>query len=64
MGDVDGPAVAKRFYEELMQKDTINLDDIPYALDSAICSLRKTGVPPHRWATFIHMGHSSGFCGQ
>jgi hypothetical protein len=56
MGDVDEPTLARHFYEELMMKESIEFDDIPYALDFAVLSLRKTGVPPHRWATFIHMG--------
>jgi hypothetical protein len=56
MGDVDGPTVAKHFYKELMKKESIEFDDIPHALDFAVQSLREEGVPPHRWATFIHMG--------
>jgi hypothetical protein len=56
MGDVDGPTVASQFYGELMKKETIDCDDIAYALDSAVQDLRRTGVPPHRWATYIHMG--------
>jgi hypothetical protein len=56
MNDIDGPTVAKSFYEELMKKDTIEFDDIPFALDLAIQTLRHTGVPPQRWATFVHMG--------
>jgi hypothetical protein len=56
MGDIDGPAVSSHFYQEIMKKDTIEADDIPYALDSAVRALRKTGLPPNRWATFIHMG--------
>jgi hypothetical protein len=56
MGDVDGPTVAKHFYKELVKKESIEFDDIPHALDFAVQSLRKEGVPPHRWATFIHMG--------
>lgn len=56
MGDVDGPALARHFYEELFSKDTITLDDVPYALDAAVQHLRSSGVPANRWATFIHMG--------
>jgi hypothetical protein len=56
MSDTDGPQVAKLFYERLFAKKEISLDDIPYALDYAIGELRKRGVPPERWATFIHMG--------
>jgi hypothetical protein len=56
MDDADGPRVAKWFYETLFSEDMITLDAIPYALDYAIGKLRKNGVPPERWATFIHMG--------
>jgi hypothetical protein len=56
MEDVDGPQVAKLFYGKLFAEDTITLDSIPNALDYAVSELRKSGVPPARWATFIHMG--------
>jgi hypothetical protein len=56
MNDVDGPQVAKLFYERLFAEDVITLDAIPYALDHAISELRNSGVAPERWATFIHTG--------
>jgi hypothetical protein len=56
MDDADGPRVAKLFYERLFAENIITLDAIPYALDYAVAELRKSGVPPERWATFIHMG--------
>jgi hypothetical protein len=56
MNDADGPQIAKMFYERLFIEDIITLDAIPYALDYAVSELRKSGVPPERWATFIHMG--------
>jgi hypothetical protein len=56
MNDVDGPEVVKLFYQRLFAEDVITLDTIPYALDYAVSELRKSGVPPGRWATFIHMG--------
>jgi hypothetical protein len=56
MEDIDGPEVAKLFYEKLFAEEIITLDTIPYALDYAVSELRKSGVPPRRWATFIHMG--------
>jgi hypothetical protein len=56
MSDVDGPEVTKIFYEKLFAKKKISVDDIPYALDHAIGVLRRKGVPPERWVTFIHMG--------
>jgi hypothetical protein len=56
MRDEDGPQVAKFFYEKLFAKDQISLGDIPYALDYAVGELRRSGVPPERWVTFIHVG--------
>jgi hypothetical protein len=56
MNDEDGPRVAKLFYEHLFAEEEITLDAIPRALDYAVTELRKSGVPPERWATFIHMG--------
>jgi hypothetical protein len=56
MGDADGPVLATLFYQELIQKDRIDADDIAYALDHAVNHLRRSGVPVHRWATFIHLG--------
>jgi hypothetical protein len=56
MNDTDGPRVTTLFYERLFAEDVITLDAIPFALDYAIGELRKSGVTPERWATFIHMG--------
>jgi hypothetical protein len=56
MGDEDGPQVAEFFYKKRVSRNQISLDDIPYALDYAVGKLKESGVPPARWATFIHMG--------
>jgi hypothetical protein len=56
MVDSDGPLVAKLFYEGLFARESITAGDIPYALDDAVAQLRKAGVPPERWATFVHIG--------
>jgi hypothetical protein len=56
MNDEDGPAVAREVYQTLFEKETLDLDDIPYALDDAVCMLREAGVPASRWALFVHMG--------
>jgi hypothetical protein len=56
MHDEDGPKVADRLYEVLFKKDSLDLDDIPYALDDAVQVLRRGGVPASRWALFMHMG--------
>jgi hypothetical protein len=56
MGDVDGPFVTKYFYKKLFESGTVDFDAVAHALDHAVTELRKSGVPPERWATFIHMG--------
>jgi hypothetical protein len=56
MGDIDGPAVASQVFEQILKKDVLDLDDVPYAVDRAVALLRERGAPPSRWATFIHIG--------
>jgi hypothetical protein len=56
MSDEDGPRLARRFYEVLFERDQLDLDDIPYALDAAVQALRSAGVWARRWALFMHMG--------
>jgi hypothetical protein len=57
MSDVDGPDMAKWFYEELLSNETIDADAIAYALDVAAGKLReKIPLMPKRWAPYIHMG--------
>jgi hypothetical protein len=56
MSDEDGPRLARRFYEVLFEREQIVLDDIPYALDAAVQTLRSAGALARRWALFMHMG--------
>jgi hypothetical protein len=56
INDADGPVVAKCFYQQLLAKDTLDDDDVAFALDAAIRDLRVGGAPPERWAPFIHIG--------
>ena len=58
MGDVDGPVIAKKVYETIIQDDSEHLDPtaIPYALDAAVQELRERGLHPSRWAPYIHFG--------
>lgn len=56
MYDDDGPRMAQWFYEALLEKEMIDLNDIPYALDTAVRKLRATGAPAARWATYMHLG--------
>jgi CHAT domain-containing protein len=56
ISDMDGPMVAKWFYEDLLAKEVIDADSVAYALDFAAGKLRDSGAPLDRWAPFIHMG--------
>jgi hypothetical protein len=56
MNDVDGPLVASKVYEELFRNEIVDLEAIPYALDDAVQELRRNGVSPNRWATYVHVG--------
>jgi hypothetical protein len=56
MSDADGPVIAGHVYAALCAREKFDPDDIPYALDDAVRELRRRGLPPERWATFIHMG--------
>lgn len=58
MGDIDGPIVARRVYEELFRNNSEHLDPdvIPYALDDAVSELRQQGLHVSRWAPYVHIG--------
>jgi hypothetical protein len=56
MNDIDGPFVAEHIYKRVLRDGVLNLDLVPYALDSAIEELRQKGVDASRWATFVHIG--------
>jgi hypothetical protein len=56
MSDQDGPNVARWFYEALFEHVQLDLDDVAYALDDAVCKLRHSGVPASRWVSMVHVG--------
>jgi hypothetical protein len=56
ISDVDGPKIAKWFYEELLAKEVVDVDSVAYALDFAVGKLRDSGITLDRWVPFIHMG--------
>ncbi|KAJ7907396.1 CHAT domain-containing protein [Mycena leptocephala] len=58
MHDLDGPHVAKYVYEALFRDGRLVTDPdvIPTALDAAVRALRRDGIPPVRWATYVHIG--------
>jgi hypothetical protein len=56
MNDLDGPFIAQRVYRAIFSDGELDLSKVPYALDAAVQELRKTGVHPGRWATYVHIG--------
>jgi hypothetical protein len=56
MNDGDGPGIATTIYRELYKGKMLDLDAVPFALDNAVRKMRESGVPPCRWAPYIHMG--------
>jgi uncharacterized protein (DUF433 family) len=57
MDDRDGPIVADWVYDELLRDyPHVNLERVPFALDTAVRKLRDTGVHFSRWATYVHIG--------
>lgn len=56
MNDEDGPKVAQIVYKALFESEHLDPDAIAYALDDAVQGLRRAGLPPNRWAPYIHMG--------
>jgi hypothetical protein len=56
MNDVDGPFIAERVYGRIFREGQLDLAEVPYALDDAVCTLREMGVHACRWATYVHIG--------
>ncbi|ETW76798.1 hypothetical protein HETIRDRAFT_174846 [Heterobasidion irregulare TC 32-1] len=59
MADDDGPVLSQEFYKHMFRHDDptkVDYKDSAVALRSGIKALRKSGVPLHRWAAFVHIG--------
>lgn len=57
MNDTDGPQIAAWFYKALFwNRDHVDIEDVPYALDAASSRLRQQDVSIDRYSIFIHMG--------
>lgn len=56
MADVDGPVIAKTFYEELFKTLPLDASRTAYALHEAVKQLRRQKVGLSRWVPFIHVG--------
>jgi hypothetical protein len=56
MGDEEGLILARVVYSELLKSETIDLNDVPYVLDTAVQMLRSRKTKPYGWAPFVHIG--------
>jgi hypothetical protein len=60
MRDFEGPKVAESIYSTLFKdgdgSEFLNPDDVPYALDEAVAKMRRSGLDPSFWATYVHIG--------
>ncbi|THU83224.1 hypothetical protein K435DRAFT_689904 [Dendrothele bispora CBS 962.96] len=59
MADKDGSDLAETIYQQLLTeavKASVDCDVIPYALDDATRAMQQKGLPPERWAQFVHFG--------
>ncbi|THG93917.1 hypothetical protein EW026_g7440 [Hermanssonia centrifuga] len=58
MSDEDGPVLAEKFYMHMLRNGLDNMDvhDSAEAVHLATKSMRESGVPLHRWTTFVHVG--------
>jgi hypothetical protein len=56
MNDVGGPFIAECVYGCIFREGQLDLAEVRYALDDAVCALREMGVHASRWATYVHIG--------
>jgi len=54
MADMDGPELARGFYEAL--EGDLRAEKAAEALSASVERLRQKGVPMHRWGAFVHYG--------
>lgn len=58
MDDIDGPFVARIVYSKLFggKSKYLDPDAIPCGLDEAVSAMKAMGLPPSRWACYVHVG--------
>jgi CHAT domain-containing protein len=57
IADWDMPKVANLVYSELFKNDRVpKVDEAAHALNVAVQTMRRHGVPLHRWLPFVHIG--------
>jgi len=55
--DWDMPKVANLVYSELFKNNRVpKVDEAAHALNVAVQTMRRHGVPLHRWLPFVHIG--------
>ncbi|KAH9485970.1 hypothetical protein JR316_0000031 [Psilocybe cubensis] len=57
MHDEDGPTISKGFYDYMFRNGPMaDFKDSAEALNVAVRTMRKNGVPLERWIMFVHIG--------
>jgi len=57
IADWDTPKVANLVYNELFKNNRVpRVDEAAHALNVAVQTMRRHGVPLHRWLPFVHIG--------
>jgi hypothetical protein len=60
MGDSEGPEIAEGIYSALFKEnpasECLDPEIVPYALDDVVQKLRRSGLDPSFWATYVHIG--------
>jgi CHAT domain-containing protein len=57
IADWDMPKVANMVYTELFKNNRVpKVDEAAHALNVAVQTMRRHGVPLHRWLPFVHIG--------
>jgi len=57
IADWDMPKVANLVYSELFKNGRVpKVDEASHALNVAVQTMRRKGVPLHRWLPFVHIG--------
>ena len=63
MDDEDGPRISRAIYQKMYSrwneessKFMLDLDSIAYALDDVAQEMRREGLPPSKWAQYVHFG--------
>lgn len=56
IADEDAPKAAKGVYDAIITEEGLDITQAAEGLQKAVRKMRESGVPPHRWVPFIHVG--------